>query len=919
MSTEKVPLIDNSEAPLGAPEAEAGARLATDDGNLTGAPAAKKSRAGAAKGTAAKRPSKAKAKTSSKAAAKTEGKTEGKAAKKGGAKTLAKGAAKSAGAPKRKAKGTAPSDVEEALADGAEMEEDEGKPRRRVGALVVVESPAKAKTIKKYLGSGYTVKASVGHVKDLPKKNIGIDIEHDFQPAYEVIETKKKVLAEIKTAARGADKVFLAPDPDREGEAIAWHIAEEIRPANSNIQRVLFNEITKKAITEAIERPLSLDMKKYESQQARRILDRIVGYQISPVLWTKVKRGLSAGRVQSVAVRLVVEREAEITAFKPEEYWTIDVTVEGQNPPPFVARVSKVDGQKVDLKDEGMARAVVDAIAAAVLKVASVERRERRKNAPPPFITSKLQQDASSKLRFSPKRTMSLAQRLYEGVELGEEGPVGLITYMRTDSTRLSDDAVSEVRSYIAGKFSPRHLPPQPLVYKSKKQAQDAHEAIRPTSLKYSPEVVRNLWKEKGGGRDERETEDLLRLYTLIWNRFVACQMSAAVFDQTSIDIEAGRATLRATGQVMKFPGFLDVYAEAVEDAVNEDEQSGALPEVKEGEVLKLIETKPEQHFTQPPPRFSEATLVKELEEKGIGRPSTYAAILSTIQDRGYVEKKEGRLWPTELGVMVNGLLVKSFPGIVSTDFTAQMEERLDQVEDGEVDWVKLLREFYDPFKRDLDKAKVEMRDVKREEQQTDQVCEKCGKPMVIKWGRNGHFLACTGYPECRNTKEYQRNSDGSLKVVETTRPANQQCPTCGSEMVIRRGRFGEFVACSRYPECKTTAPISLGVNCPKPGCGGFITEKRSKRGKAFYGCSNWSKTNCDFVLWDKPIPQPCPKCQAPFVVQKVSRAGMRLKCVAEGCDYAADPEASASDEPPSEGAGGTPSGGAPSEPGLAS
>jgi len=841
--------------------------------------------------TASDKGSKAGEEGEAKPAAKAVKKPAAKSAKTpAGVKTGVKTAAKSKAAPKSKAKGKASVELDEPdLEEEVDDEVENAKPRRRSGALVVVESPAKAKTIKKYLGAGYVVKASVGHVKDLPKKSIGIDIEHDFQPAYEVIDGKKKVLAEIKSAARNAERVFLAPDPDREGEAIAWHIADEIRPANSNIQRVLFNEITKKAITEAIDRPMELDTKKYESQQARRILDRIVGYQISPVLWTKVKRGLSAGRVQSVAVRLVAEREAEIAAFKAEEYWTIDVTVEGQSPPPFVARVSKLDGQKAEMQNEGVATGAVDAIKAATLKVTSVERKERRKNAPPPFITSKLQQDASSKLRFSPKRTMALAQRLYEGVELGEEGPTGLITYMRTDSTRISDDAVAELRAYISTKFGPRHLPPQPIVYKSKKQAQDAHEAIRPTSLKYSPEVVRNLWKEKGGGRDERETEDLLRLYTLIWNRFVACQMAAAIFDQTTIDIEAGRVTLRASGQVMKFPGFLDVYAEAVEDGVNEDESSGALPDVKEGEVLRLLDTKPEQHFTQPPPRFSEATLVKELEEKGIGRPSTYAAILSTVQERGYVEKKEGRLWPTELGVMVNGLLVKSFPGIVSTDFTAQMEERLDQVEEGEVDWVKLLREFYVPFKVELDKAKIEMRDVKREEEQTDQVCEKCGKPMVIKWGRNGHFLACTGYPECRNTKEYLRNADGSLKVVETTRPANVQCPTCGSDMVIRRGRFGEFVACSRYPECKTTAPISLGVNCPKPGCGGFVTEKRSKRGKVFFGCSNYSKTSCDFVLWDRPLPKPCPKCQAPFVVQKISRAGTRLKCVAEGCDYTAD------------------------------
>jgi DNA topoisomerase-1 len=762
------------------------------------------------------------------------------------------------------------------------------------GTLVIVESPAKAKTIKKYLGAGYVVKASVGHVKDLPKKKMGIDIEHDFAPEYVVIEGKKKVLDEITAAARLASRVLLAPDPDREGEAIAWHLAEEVRPSNSNIFRVLFNEITKKAITESIGRPMALDIHKFESQQARRILDRLVGYQISPVLWTKVKRGLSAGRVQSVAVRLVVEREAEIKAFLPVEYWTVDTTVQGANPPPFAAKVVKLDGNKVDLHHEGEARDVVLALEAAPPRVASVERKERRKNAPPPFITSKLQQEASSKLRFSPKRTMGLCQRLYEGVEMGDEGPIGLITYMRTDSTRISDDALGEVRAYIAEKFGPASLPAQPIVYKTKKQAQDAHEAIRPTAMRYDPETVRRLWSTgKGGGRDERENEDLLKLYTLIWNRFVACQMVAAVFDQTSIDIEAGRVGLRASGQVMKFAGFLEVYAETVEEgAVNEDEGTGALPEVREGEILKMLEVRPEQHFTQPPPRFSEATLVKELEEKGIGRPSTYAAILSTIQDRGYAEKKEGRLHPTELGVMVNSLLVKSFPEIVSTDFTAQMEEQLDQVEEGNADWVKLLHRFYEPFKIDLEKAKIEMRDLKREEQPTDQICEKCGKGMVIKWGRNGHFLACSGYPDCRNTKEYTTRADGTLEIKPSTRPTDQLCPTCGSPMVIRRGRFGEFQACSRYPECKTTSPISLGVACPKPDCGGYVTEKRSKRGKIFFGCSNYSRTKCDFVSWDRPIPQACPKCAAPFVVKKVSKAGNRIRCIKPECDYSADEEA---------------------------
>lgn len=817
--------------------------------------------------------------------------------------------AKAKAAPKAKAKGkAAPEGGDDAPADPV--------PRaRKMGeALVIVESPAKAKTIKKYLGPGYVVKASVGHVKDLPKKKIGIDIEHgSFQPEYVVIETKQKVLAEIKEAAANVQKVLLAPDPDREGEAIAWHIAEEVRPANPNIQRVLFNEITKKAILEAITKPTTLDVKKFEAQQARRVLDRIVGYQISPVLWTKVRRGLSAGRVQSVAVRIITEREALITAFVPEEYWTVETTVQGGAPPPgvqFLAKVSKLDGKKIELTNEGQSREVVDTIKSNPLLVKGVERKERRKNPPPPFITSKLQQEGSSKLRFSPKRTMGLAQRLYEGVEMGEDGLVGLITYMRTDSTRLSDDAITDVRGYIGQRYGSDRLPAEPIVYKTKKGAQDAHEAIRPTSVKYDPETVRKLWADgKGGGRDERETDDLLRLYTLIWNRTIACQMVPAVFDQTSIDIGAGRVDLRASGQVMKFPGFLEVYAETVEDAANEDETSGALPDVKEGETLELLEARPEQHFTQPPPRFSEATLVKELEEKGIGRPSTYAAILTTIQGRGYVEKKEGRLHPTELGTMVDGLLIKSFPDIVSSDFTAQMEEQLDKVEEGDADWVKILKNFYSPFKAEVETAKKEMRNVKAEEQATDEVCEKCGKPMVIKWGRNGHFLACTGYPECRNTKEFVKNADGSVTIVSTTRPSDMKCPTCGSDMLIRRGRFGEFQACTKYPECKTTAPMSLGVTCPKEGCGGYLTEKRSKRGKVFFGCSNYQTTKCDFVSWDRPVPQPCPKCNLPFLLQKVSKTGSRLYCNdKEGCGYTVDAgEVGEATEPEGGAEGGTP------------
>ena len=761
-------------------------------------------------------------------------------------------------------------------------------PKRSAGgtALIVVESPAKAKTIKKYLGASVTVQASVGHVKDLPKSKIGVDFESDFTPEYVIIRGKGKIIADMRKAAKEVDVVYLAPDPDREGEAIAWHIAEEIRPANGNIKRVLFNEITQRGVTEALSRPTELDARMYDAQQARRILDRLVGYQISPLLWSKVRRGLSAGRVQSVAVRIVVEREAEITAFKPVEYWTVEADVEGQSPPPFRVRLIKIDGQKPSELAGELARSIVSELRTAELRVASVERKERRKNPPAPFTTSKLQQEAAHKLRFTAKRTMGVAQRLYEGVELGEEGAVGLITYMRTDSTRLSDDAVKDVREHIAERYGKDAVPDEPLVYKSKKaHVQDAHEAIRPTILKYDPDTVRQLLggEAKKNPDKARDIQDQIKLYQLIWNRFVACQMRPAVYDQTTVDVEAGRSTLRATGQVLKYPGFTAVYNETQEEDAQGAEAQVAedgdrLPPLEEGEVLKLRDAKADQHFTQPPPRFSEASLVKELEEKGIGRPSTYAAILSTIQDRGYVAKKEGRFHPTLLGTRVNELLVHSFPDILNVDFTAQMEEDLDKIEEGEMEMKGVLRLFYGPFKADLEKAHIEMKDLKREEIATDLSCEKCGKPMVIKWGRNGEFLACSGYPECKNTKEFLRTEDGKieLKPEPTT---DEICETCGAQMVVKRGRFGSFLACSRYPECKTTKPISLGVTCPKPGCGGFLTEKRSKRGTPFYGCSNYSKTGCDFVSWDRPVKEPCPQCGAEFLLRKETRRGPKTRC----------------------------------------
>ncbi len=769
-------------------------------------------------------------------------------------------------------------EVAEAGTETAEPERKGRKVNPKGKSLVIVESPAKARTIKKYLGAGFTVKASVGHVKDLPKSRLGVDVENGFEPEYVVLRDKKKVITEIRAAAQAVEHIYLAPDPDREGEAIAWHIAEELRDINPNIQRVLFNEITRKGITEALKHPTVVDTNKTDAQQARRILDRLVGYEISPILWKKVRRGLSAGRVQSVAVRMICDREVEIGEFKPEEYWSVEADCKAAEPPPFVARIWRWDGAKAEPKTQTEADQIAVELRAGNAQVAQVERKERRRRPQPPFITSKLQQDAARKLRFSAKRTMALSQRLYEGLELGDEGPVGLITYMRTDSTRVSDDALVEVRHFIANRYGADYLPGEAIVYKTSKSAQDAHEAIRPTSMEYTPERVQSLLEATG----HPEVVELVRLYTLIWNRFVACQMAPAVYDQTTVDLTRGRATLRATGQVMKFAGYTAVYLEqesddeAAEKAADSDR---LLPPLAEGDQVELTEVRPEQHFTQPPPRFTEASLVKELEEKGIGRPSTYAAILSTIVDRGYVDRRERRFFPTELGTLVNQLLVESFPEIIDTDFTALMEQDLDKVEDGARDWRDLLGVFYKPFSADLAKAKEQMRDVKREEIPTEYVCEKCGKPMVIKWGRNGSFLACQGYPECRNTKEIERKADGTVEIVpEPT--TDEVCENCGAPMVVKRGRFGSFLACSRYPDCKTTRPISLGVACPREGCGGFLTEKRSRRGKTFYGCSNYSKTSCDFVTWDRPIAEACPDCGAKFMVKKETKSGTHIRCL---------------------------------------
>ncbi len=827
--------------------------------------------------------------TSKKAATK---KTEGTAKKSASKKTASKKtASKKSATTKTAAKTTAPRTASRSVKTAPEQELEqetatESKKAKKKStraskvekgtALVVVESPAKARTIGKYLGSGFTVKASVGHIKDLPKNKIGVDVDNRFEPEYVVISDKRKVISEIRKAAKQVEHVYLAPDPDREGEAIAWHIAEEIRAINPNIQRVLINEITRKGVTAALSHPTALDTNKTDAQQARRILDRLVGYEISPILWKKVRRGLSAGRVQSVAVRLLVEREKSIAAFNPEEYWSVDCDCSAAEPPPFVAKLHRWDDAKAAPKTKDEAQEIADELAAGGAEVARVERKERRRRPQPPFITSKLQQEAARKLRFTAKRTMALAQRLYEGLELGDEGPVGLITYMRTDSTRISDDAMTNLRTFIGETYGPDYLPEKPNSYKSAKRAQDAHEAIRPTAMEHTPERV------QAALANHPEGKELVKLYTLIWQRFVASQMSPAVYDQTTIDIARGRAVLRATGQVLKFAGYTRVYMAQESDDPNAekaDREDKLLPPLEEGAAINLDKIRPEQHFTQPPPRFTEASLVKELEERAIGRPSTYATILSTIVDRGYVEKREARFFPTELGTLVNELLVESFPKILDAAFTAEMESDLDKVEEGERDWRELLGGFYDPFKDDIAHAKENMRDVKREEIPTDHKCDKCGAPMVIKWGRNGSFLACQAYPDCRNTKEIVRRADGEIEIVpeETT---DEVCDQCGKPMKVKRGRFGQFLACSGYPDCTNTKPISLGVDCPKEACDGFLTAKRSRRGKPFYGCSNYAKTQCDFVTWDRPIPTPCPTCQAPFMVKKENRRGTVTRCL---------------------------------------
>ena len=805
--------------------------------------------------------------------------------------------------------------------------------------LVIVESPAKAKTIKKYLGKGYEVEASLGHVKDLPKSKLGVDVDNNFETDYIVIPGKEKVLAKLKKMAKDADAIYLAPDPDREGEAIAAHLAEELGTNGASrkkkrtgipIHRVTFNEITQRGVRDGFDHPREIDWNLVDAQQTRRVLDRLVGYQVSPLLWDKVRRGLSAGRVQTVALRLIVDREREIKAFEKKEYWTIDAHLSAHKPPAFDARFVGRGEEKVEVPNGEEAEKIRAALENARWSVRSVDKKERRRNAAAPFTTSKLQQDSSRKLRFSVKRTMMIAQRLYEGIELGDEGLVGLITYMRTDSTRVSNEALAEVREMVGSQYGAEYLPESPNTFKSKKNTQDAHEAIRPTSALRHPDQIKQYLEE-----------DAYKVYKLIWQRFVASQMNPAVFDQTTVDIDAtsngDKYWFRVTGSVLKFDGFLKVYEESKEGKDEEDEAlKHKLPPLEAGESLTLKELKPEQHFTEPPPRYNEASLVKELEERGIGRPSTYSAILSTIQERQYAQKTGGKFVPTEIGLVVTDLLVENFKDIFDLQYTARLEEELDEIEEGQEKWTDALADFYKKFEKDLHYAEKHMENIKRMEKPTEEKCERCGSPLVIKWGKHGsffacssytkddpnsctftkenpidlpdldtadvqettqeeycencgrvmvlkrgrfgQFLACTGYPDCKTT----RRLDQGKKVPDI--PLDEVCPQCGRNMVLRHGRFGEFTSCSGYPECKYVKQNFIGVKCPECKTGEVVEKRARRKGNTFYGCSNYPK--CKFTSAGRPLAEKCPDCGSEYLVEKMLKAGPVVACPNKECDY---------------------------------
>ncbi|MHC1712946.1 MAG: type I DNA topoisomerase [Solidesulfovibrio sp.] len=736
--------------------------------------------------------------------------------------------------------------------------------------LIIVESPAKVKTIKKFLGNAYAVEASVGHVRDLPSKKLGVDEKDDFAPQYQIIPGKQKVVSKLREAAASAGKIYLAPDPDREGEAIAWHVAEILKDTNVPIHRIQFNEITARAVREALSHPRDINEKLFLSQQARRILDRLVGYKVSPILWQKVKSGISAGRVQSVALRLVVDREKERRAFVPVEYWVFKARLAGDVPPDFETELAKYAGKKVEIGSAEAAAEAEAAIKGNPFVVAAVTEKERKKSPPPPFITSTLQQAANQRLGYSAKRTMGAAQKLYEGLELGDRGTLALITYMRTDSTRIADEARDATREFITETLGPEYYPEKARHFRTKAGAQDAHEAIRPIDPSLTPADVKALLPK-----------DLFSLYKLIWERFVASQMSEARFWDTAADITAGPAIFKAKGQRLIFPGYLKVYGMEVGD------EAKSLPPLVKGQELTLRELKKEQKFTQPAPRYSEASLVRELEEKGIGRPSTYAAIISTLIDRDYARLEDKHFVPSELGETVSDLLSEHFVKIMDVGFTAGMEEALDEVAEGRADWVTLLRDFTDDFYPTLVKASKDMAKVKAGKE-TDVKCELCGKPMVIRFGKAGEFLGCSGYPECKNTKEFDRAADGAI-VSRARKPeeiaAVGVCPTCGKDLVLKKSRTGSrFVACTGWPDCKYTKPFSTGVACPREGCQGTLVEKSSKRGKVFYACDSYPQ--CDFAVWDWPINEPCPQCDSKILVRKKTRDGELISCPSKSCRY---------------------------------
>jgi DNA topoisomerase-1 len=750
-------------------------------------------------------------------------------------------------------------------------------------ALVIVESPAKAKTINRYLGPEYVVMASMGHVRDLPKSKLGVDVENNFEPQYVVIPERNKVVTELQHAAEKASRIILAADPDREGEAICWHLAALFEGLDKDISRVMLHEITKSGIEQAIGHMGKLDRNMFDAQQARRILDRLVGYKISPLLWKKVSRGLSAGRVQSIALRLICEREKEIKAFVPVEYWTLFAQLSAAQPPPFRAALTKIDGKKAKVADGTSAEAIVADLKDAAFVLAKIKVREKKRTPPPPYITSTLQQDAYQRLHYPVKRTMSIAQKLYEGMPIGEKGPMGLITYMRTDSVRIAPEAQAWAKAYIEGTYSPKHVPAKPPFYKNKSLAQDAHEAIRPTSPDLTPEAVKPYLK-----REE------FSLYQLIWNRFLASQMSPAAIEETEFEITAKKYLFSIKGEVLKFAGYLALYP----NRENGDKEN--LPAAKEGEALALLGLEHKQNFTQPPARYTEGTLVKELEAQGIGRPSTYAPTIATIQNRVYVVKDDGKFVPTELGMFVTDWLVKNFPDIMDVKFTAGMEEDLDRISEGTLDWRASLKDFYGKLDKDL-KAGAKIESVKASGIPVEGACPKCGKSLVLKGGKFGQFKACSGYPDC----DFKENM-----VKKEVVPLDETCPTCGAQLVQRSGRFGLFIACSNYPTCKYIKKdqTDTGIACPN-GCGGTILKRKTRRGKYFHGCSLFPK--CRYATWDEPLVRPCPKCGKPFILQKTSKKdGTFVYCQDENCGWRdpAKPELPPAEEkgaetPPKDGA----------------